>query len=138
MGRLGRLMCGGVVAVGMVGSGSGGRVAAEEVFQLACVLSDTVDTSRGAAVCDEFLAAVRSQPEYAAAAVVSGPLTRGPGIEVRVDRASDIVLELTPTWLDRDGRRIPEAALGIASADRKLSAARRSDLYLRLLGNRPF
>ncbi len=137
MGRVTCLICSGVTAVGIVGYGSAERVEAGAVFHVACTVADTVDKARGQAICDEFIAALKAHTEFTSAADAPAPLTVGPGIEVRMTKASDTMLEFEPTWIDAAGNRTALPVAGIMSADVDLNPTIRQRLYRNLIANRP-
>jgi hypothetical protein len=136
MWRAGRLL-GVLVAVVMGSSVSSAKGDSGVTLRVACAVAATVDPARGAAVCDEILATLDAQPDLVLLTDQPAPLTTGPGLEVLVDRVGDTALEITPTWIDAEGQRTTQPALGIRSMDRTLTESRRRDFYLRLIADFP-
>lgn len=137
MGRLGRLFCGSLVAVGMVVSFSGARGETARAFHIACTVAETSDKARATAICKEFIAIAMTQPDLAVTSDLPAPLAVGPGLEVRVDRVSDTQLQLTPTWVDAEGQRETQPSVGLRMMDKALTENRRRDVYLKLLSEFP-
>jgi hypothetical protein len=137
MGRLGRLVCGSLVTVGMVVSFSGARGETGQGFHIACTVAETSDKARATAICEEFIAVAKAQPDLAVTSDLPAPLAVGPGLEVRVDKVNDTQLQLTPTWIGAEGQRATQPSVGVRMMDKNLTENRRRDLYLRLLSDFP-
>lgn len=136
MGRAGSVLGVGLL-VGVIVSMTGAGAKAGQVFHVACTIGDSVDKTRAAAICEEFLATAQDLPDLSVISDLPAPLTVGPGLEVRVDGVGDGHLDLTPTWVDAQGQRKPQTSVGLRITDRAMNEDRRRDFYLRLLAKTP-
>lgn len=136
MGRAGSVLGVGLL-VGVIVSMTGAGAKAGQVFHVACTIGDSVDKTRAAAICEEFLAAAQDLPDLSVISDLPAPLTVGPGLEIIVERANDTILEVTPTWLDAQGKRATHPPVGLRIVDRSLSYALRREFFVRLIANQP-
>lgn len=136
MGRAGSVLGVGLL-VGVIVSMTGAGAKAGQVFHVACTIGDSVDKTRAAAICEEFLATAQDLPDLSVISDLPAPLTVGPGLEVRVDGVGDGHLDLTPTWVDAQGQRTPQTSVGLRITDRAMNEDRRRDFYIRLLAKTP-
>jgi hypothetical protein len=106
-------------------------------LHFACAAAGQVDPARAAEICAEFLAVLKDSSGFTPRSTDDVPLTKGPGLEILVTKASDSMLELEPTWTDSAGSRMTRTASGIRTMDTNLTDTLRRSLYLRLLANSP-
>jgi hypothetical protein len=122
--------------VAVLTTGANGERAGRELH-FACHGQGQVDPARAAAICTEFAEVMRGQSDLTILATEDAPLTTGPGLEIRVNKASDTMLELEPTWIDRYGTRTTLPASGRNAMDIVLTETMRRALYLNILAARP-
>jgi hypothetical protein len=123
-------------AVTVLTTGASGEKARGDLH-FACAAAGQVDPARAAEICAEFLEVLKDQSGFTPLPTDEVPLTKGPGLEILVTKASDSMLELEPTWTDAAGGRTSQTASGTRSMDTNLTDTRRHSLYLRLLANSP-
>jgi hypothetical protein len=129
--RFGAVFLGVGVVAGM--SGASGETTAE--FHVACSATASIDKALATAICADFTSAAQSLSGTVIEA--AAPLALGPGLEIRVDAASDHHLEVTPTWVDAQGGRVTQGPVGMRIVDARMTAKGRNGFFSRLISNRP-
>lgn len=126
-----------VLAVGLMGSAASGDQGQTAQFFAACAAADSVDPTLAATICAEFLAVLRDQPGVSLQPEQVVPLSAGPGLEIVIDRANDMGLEVTPTLVDAQGIRTSQPSVGVRISDARMSEPLRRDFFARLIANFP-
>ncbi len=106
-------------------------------LSFSCTGSARADAARVAAICADFLQAVRSQPDLSGADLQDAPLSGGPGLEIEIATATDTKLEVIPTWIDAAGQRAVRPPVGMLTMDTTLTRSRRLAFFQRLLADLP-
>ena len=127
----------GLVILGMVLTAS--EIQADQAggtpFYVACTASEQVDPGSAAQICAEFIAVAREEPGLLIQPEQTAPLTAGPGLEIRVERATDIGLEVTPTRVDSRGTRMSQPSVGVRISDARMTEDLRRDFFRSLLAD---
>ncbi|WP_137111625.1 hypothetical protein [Rhodobacter sp. SY28-1] len=116
---------------------AGGDAVSETALHFSCTSSTQVDTSRLADICADFLDVLKSQPGYLVLDSDGSVPAAAPGLEIDVIRATDIQLELVPTWIARSGTRTTLPSTGTIVVDTDMTKTMRRDLFLRVLASPP-
>jgi hypothetical protein len=128
-----------VLGVMMVSaSGAGGEQISKGRLYFACTSAAGIDPARMTAICSEIADVLKGQPDLTVITGSEAPIPAGPGLEILVKAASDVMLELVPTWVDASGNRTETASAGLNVADTTLTAKMRLSLYQRVLSASPF
>lgn len=125
------LMLGAVLA-----TGANGEQKRSDLY-FACMGAGQVDAARATAICAEFVEVLKDHSGLALLGVQEAPLKTGPGLEILVNKASDTMLELAPTWIDKAGDRTTLQTSAVSAMDINLSERMRRNLYLRILASPP-
>lgn len=139
MRRTCRGLLSGFAVLGVLVTSSGARAdqPPDPAFRITCSAGDQVDKDRAAAICAEIIATAQEQPGRRIEAADLPPLGGGPGLEIVVETATDTRLELTPTWVDVQGRRVTQDRVGYVIVDAAMTETRRRQFYRRLLASSP-
>ena len=122
-----------VLTVGLMASAASSDQARPEQFFAACAAADPVDKAMAATICAEFLAVLQDQPGLSVQPEQPVPLSMGPGLEIVVERATEVGLEVTPTWVDAQGNRSTLPVAGTRIPDATLNSALLRRFFERLL-----
>lgn len=126
-----------VLTVGLMASAASSDQARSGQFFAACAAADPVDKAMAATICAEFLAVLQDQPGLSVQPEQPVPLSMGPGLEIVVERATEVGLEVTPTWVDAQGNRATQPSVGVRISDARMSEPMRRDFFARLIANFP-
>lgn len=128
----------GSVVLGMLLSVTGASgEKADRPFHIACTAAERVDTHLASAICADFVATIQAKPDLAIQPLQRAPLAVGPGLEITIERATATNLEITPTWVDAEGRRLSQPSVGIRIMDAEMSKAQRHNFFRRLIADSP-
>lgn len=126
-----------LLMVGFMTSAASGEQVQTGQFFAACAAADQVDKTKAATICADFLSALQDQPGLSLQPEQAVPLSVGPGLEIFVERATDIGLEVTPTWVDAQGNRATQPSVGLRISDAIVTNTIRRDFFARLIAKAP-
>src|SRR5690606_5968230 len=106
-------------------------------FHIACTAAERVDTHLASAIAADFVATIQAQPDLAIQPLQRAPLAGGPRLEIMIERATATNLEITPTWVDAEGRRLSQPSVGIRIMDAEMSKSQRQNFFRRLIADSP-
>lgn len=129
------LVVAGVLAVS--GSTASGETDSRTALHFSCASSASVDASRLADICGDFLDILKSQPGYKVLDQDGSGPAPAPGLEIDVIRATDTQLEIVPTWISQSGDRTALPSTGTVVVDTTMTKTMRRDLFLRVLASPP-